>query len=86
MTYSCPDCHRKPCFCDMHLCDACEDCYVHIDDALACGVPGCPNDILCSTQCYELVEGIPVCTDCVNALDADWRLLAVRRLAARRIA
>jgi hypothetical protein len=44
----------------------------------SCGVPGCRNDILCSTQCYELVEGIPVCTDCVNALDADWRLLAVR--------
>ena len=83
----CPECRERGievCRCDLVLCKVCEERYDHEDKAVACAVPGCPNDEICSHdfQCYELVAGKPFCNDCRNALDVEYRLLAVRRLVA----
>ena len=79
---NCPDCHYRACLCDHVLCQVCEERHEHVDRAVACSVPGCPNDQVCGYdfQCYELVDGKPICVECINALDADWRLRAAVRL------
>ena len=84
----CPDCadrHIAVCHCDQFQCQVCEERWVHVDDAICCAVPCCKNDLICEGgTCFELIEGQPVCRDCMNALDSEWRILSVRRRVQTR--
>ena len=58
---------------------------MHAEDAICCAVPGCDNDLICvSLECSELIEGQPVCRDCMNAMDSEWRIWSVRRRVLTR--